>query len=151
MSARPFRVTALAVALCLPLAALAASPLDSLKGAASGALGGGGGDGGSTALLGQLGGGSFALGSAQNAAGVLSWCQSQGYLPSASDTIKDKLMSRMGLENPAKQDDDYRQGAAGVLHDAQGGSFDLSRFKDVAGKKVCGSVADQAASTLLGG
>lgn len=139
---------AVVAAVSVPLLALAANPLDSLKGAVSGAAGEGGG---SAALLGQLGSGSFALGSAQNVAGVLAWCQAQGYAPSTGELVKDRLMDKVGLTDPSAQDDDYKDGAAGVLHDAQGGEFDLSRFKDLAGKKVCSSVTDQAASSLLGG
>ena len=49
-----------------------------------------GGSGGS--MLSALSGGSFSLSSMKNAAGVLSFCQENGYSASASDTAKDKLM-----------------------------------------------------------
>lgn len=130
-----------------------AGVLDELKsavpasGGASGVAGALGGD----SLLGQLGGGGFSLASPQNVMGILSFCQAHGYAPSATQTVKDKLMSKFGLSSQAEQGSDYKEGATGLLKDAQGGTLDLSKLKDAAGKKACGMVADQATSSLLGG
>lgn len=131
-----------------------ANPLSELKGAVPG-LGSGASEAGGAlsggSLLGELGSGGFSLASPQNVAGVLSYCQSNGYLPSASATVKDKLMSKLGLQSDTEQSSDYEEGAAGILKDAQGGTFDLSKLKDTVGKKACGMVADKASSSLLGG
>lgn len=116
-------------------------------GATSGVVGALGGD----SLLGQLGGGGFSLASPQNVLGILSFCQAHGYAPSATETVKDKLMSKFGMGNQTEQSSDYKEGAAGMLKDAQGGTLDMSKLKDVVGKKACGMVADKATSSLLGG
>lgn len=132
----------------------AANPLSELKGALPGLSGGEAGAGGALSggsLLGALGGGGFSLASPQNVAGVLSYCQSNGYLPSASETVKDKLMSKLGLQSDTQQSSDYKEGAAGLLKDAQGGTFNLAQLKDTIGKQACGMVADKASSSLLGG
>lgn len=131
-----------------------ANPLSELKSALPG-LGSGASDAGSAlsggSLLGQLGGGGFSIASPQNVAGVLSYCQQNGYLPGASETVKNQLMSKLGLQSDTRQSTDYKEGAAGILKDAQGGSFDLAKLKDTVGKKACGMVADKASSSLLGG
>lgn len=130
-----------------------ASALDELKSAIPGGSGASGVAGalGGDSLLGQLGGGGFSLASPQNVLGVLSFCQAHGYAPSATETVKDKLMSKFGMGGQAEQSSDYKEGATGLLKDAQGGTLDLTKLKDIAGRKACGMVADKATSSLLGG
>jgi hypothetical protein len=152
------RNIAYAIAASLLLAAMSAQAgaLDGLKGAVSGLSGSSGASGAASALSGgslldHLGGGATSLASPQNVAGVLAYCQAHGYAPSASQTVKDKLMSKLGLQQPANQTAEYKQGLSGMLQDGKGGSFDLSKVKDTVAKKACGMVADHAASSLLGG
>lgn len=90
------------------------------------------------------------LGSAQNAAGVLGYCQSHGYLPSATDTLKEKLLGKFGGTTAATQDKGYQQGLAGMLHGGDGQSFDLGNLKGTLAKKLCKHVADKAVSSFLG-
>lgn len=105
---------------------------------------------GDTALLQQLAGGGLDLASPQNVMGVLTWCYDNGYAPSASQAVKGKLMDKIGLDQRAEQSSDYKDGAIGILKDAQGGNFSLNSLSDTAGKKACGMIADQATSSLLG-
>lgn len=104
-----------------------------------------------TELLGGLGSGTFKLGSPQNIAGIMAYCQSHGYAPSATETVKDKLADKLGLRQKSEPGEDYKQGAKGMLKDAQGGTFDLSKLKSSVARQVCKMVADKAMSSLLGG
>lgn len=107
-----------------------------------------GGSGGS--MLSALSGGSFSLSSMKNAAGVLSFCQENGYSAKASDTAKDKLMDKLGI---SKESDGqgYQQGLKGILQGQDGQSFDLGSVKTKVGEKACGMIADKAMSSFLGG
>lgn len=128
--------------------------LDSVKEGASMLSGQSSQDAGSTSgasLLSSLGSGSFDLGSMQNVAGVLGYCQEQGYTESATDQVKNSLMEKLGGESQAADDDGYQQGLNGVLQGSDGQSFDLGSLKDQVGERVCASVADQATSSFLGG
>lgn len=134
-----------------PLAS--ASGLDSLKQSASnmansqstaqtsGSTGG---------LMGQVASGSLNLGSMQNAAGVLGYCQKQGYTKSATEQVKSKLMGKLGGQSQAEQSDGYQQGLSGVLQGGQGQTFNLSNLKSKVGQRVCGAVAKNAMSSFLG-
>ena len=110
------------------------------------------GQGSVASLLSSLGSGNFNFASPQNVAGVLGYCQSQGYSKSATDTVKDKLMNRFGLQSADSTDtsESYQQGLAGLLKGEDGQAFSLSGIKGKLGKKACGMVTDQAASRLLG-
>ncbi|MCX2524456.1 DUF2501 domain-containing protein [Larsenimonas rhizosphaerae] len=110
------------------------------------------GQGSAASLLSSLGSGNFNFASPQNVAGVLGYCQSQGYSKSATDTVKDKLMNRFGLQSTENTDtsESYQQGLAGLLKGENGQAFSLSSIKGKLGKKACGMVTDQAASRLLG-
>lgn len=149
----PGPVLLLAVALALPVVTTA-GPLDSLKGSAAGALGSSGKTGGGLldggGLAGTLGGGSLGLGSMQNVAGIMGWCQSHGYAPSASEMVKDRLLDKLGLDNRPDETEDYQQGVAGILKDAKGGQVNLSSLRNVAGKQACSTIADEAMSSMLG-
>ena len=142
MQTLPVRPLLLAAALAFAGAASAQS-LDSLKGAAGNLLG----QKGSTPALPSV----SSLGSAQNAAGVLGYCQSHGYLPSAADTLKDKLLGSLGgSPSQATQDKGYQQGLGGVLQSGNGQSFDLGNLKGTVAKQLCQRVADKATSSFLG-
>lgn len=147
-----------AVLAAAPFTTLSASagPLDQLKSALPGLSNSSGSAGAASALSGgslleHLGGDASSLGSPQNVAGILAFCQAHGWAPSASGMVKNKLMSKLGLQDPAQRNNDYKQGLAGVLQDGKGGSFDLSKLKNDVGMRACGMVADHAASSLLGG
>ncbi|GAB3785695.1 DUF2501 domain-containing protein [Dyella agri] len=142
MHTLPARSLLLAAALVFTGTASAQS-LDSLKGAAGNLLG----QKGSSSALPSV----SSLGSAQNAAGVLGYCQSHGYLPSATDTLKDKLLGGLGgSSSQATQDKGYQQGLSGVLQGGNGQSFDLGSLKGTVAKKLCQHVADKATSSFLG-
>ncbi|HEU0196054.1 MAG TPA: DUF2501 domain-containing protein [Nevskiaceae bacterium] len=113
-----------------------AQTTSSLKGAAT------------AAALTQIQNGSFKLGSAQNVAGVLGYCEKQGLAPSTTQTIKGQLMNKLGLPEQSNNSS-YQQGLSGVLQGAQGGNFNLSSLKQALGKRICKAIANKAASSLL--
>lgn len=139
----PVHTALLAMALSFATAASAQS-LDSLKGAAGNLLGH------QTATTSPALPSITSLGSAQNAAGVLGYCQSHGYLPSATDTLKNKLLGSLGAPAQAKQDAGYQQGLTGMLQGGDGQSFNLASLKGTVAKKLCQHVADTAMSHFLG-
>lgn len=147
-------------AIVLLVAGLTLSPLasafgfDSLKQGAgslansqtSGQTSGGGAD----ALLGQMATGSLNLGSIQNAAGVLSYCEKQGYTQSATAQVKNKLLAKLGGQSQAEQSDSYQQGLSGILQGGQGQTFSLTNLKSKVGQRICGAIAKRAMSSFLG-
>lgn len=102
-------------------------------------------------LLQQLLSGNFKLGSIQNVAGVLGYCKKQGYAPSATEMAKEKLLDKLGLQQPPTQSESYQNGLMGILQSAQGGTFNFSTLKDMVGKRACKAVADRAVASFLGG
>lgn len=152
MMHRPLGVVLLVGTLVLPPLA-SANAFDNLKRGASGlmnssdaaqnAAGGG-------ALLRQLGSGSFNLVSMQNVAGVLGYCQKQGYTQGAAERVKNSLLSKLGGQSQVEESADYQQGLAGVLKGGQGNHLNLADLKDRLGTRVCGAVADRAVSSFLG-
>lgn len=105
---------------------------------------------GATSLLQQLGSGSFNLGSMQNVAGVLGYCQQHGYTKSATEQVKNTLLSKIGGQSQAQQSPAYQQGLSGMLQGGQGKQFSLTSLKDQIGTRVCGAIAHQAMSSFLG-
>lgn len=88
-----------------------------------------------TTQAGDLGGlagggmGSFASGSAGNAAGVIEYCIKNNYLSGdAAASMKDKLMGKAGIGGGEKKDDDggFGDGAKGLLKTSDGKSIDLA-------------------------
>ncbi|MAM56517.1 MAG: hypothetical protein CMN25_04200 [Salinicola sp.] len=142
-------------------ASIAASPLasafsfDSAKKNAGEMMSGqssqGGGAASSASLLSSLGSGSMNLGSMQNVAGVLGYCQQQGYTESTTDKVKNSLLEKVGGQSQAKEDPGYQQGLSGLLQGGNGQTFSLANLKDQAGKKACGMITDKAMSSFLGG
>lgn len=139
--------------LSLAVAPLAlAQSMDSLKNQAGDMLSGQSSTSASDgSLLGSLSSGSFDLGSMQNVAGVLGYCEKQGYTKSKTEMVKDKLMDKLGGKQEAAQDIGYQQGLKGVLQGEDGQGFNLASLKSQVGQKVCGTVADRAMSSFLGG
>jgi hypothetical protein len=149
MIRRPAAMVLLICVLTLPLLA-SAGTLDNLKNQASGVMNSQKGSAGGGQLLQQLGSGSFNLGSMQNAAGVLGYCKKQGYAPSASETVKNKLMDKLGVQGKNDDNAGYKEGLTGLLKGQNGKRFDLSNLKDQVGKRVCSALADRAAASFLG-
>ncbi len=147
MRMRSIITVALAGSLALASAA-SAQDLGSLKDKAGGLFGN---SGSGTSLLSGLSSGSVSPSSAKNAAGVLGYCAKQGYAKSATDLVKEKLMSKLGGQQKATQDTGYQKGLTGMLQGSGGKSFDLSSLKGKIAEKVCGMLAKRAASSFLGG
>lgn len=154
MNRRHLATVLVAGALALPSLA-AASAFDNLKQSASGLMNSANATqsqsaAGSGTLLRQLGTGSFSLASMQNVAGVLGYCQKHGYTQSATERVKNTLLSKLGGRSEAEKSAGYQQGLSGVLESGQGSRFNLASLKDQIGTRVCGAVADQAVSSFLG-
>lgn len=154
MSRRYLGGALLALASLLPCLA-SANAFDNLKQSASGLMNSSSatqsqGAAGSATLLRQLGSGSFNLASPQNVAGVLGYCQKQGYTQSAAEQVKNSLLSKLGGQTQAQQSAGYQQGLSGILESGQGNRFNLSSLKDQIGTRVCGAIADRAVSSFLG-
>ncbi|WP_342596124.1 DUF2501 domain-containing protein [Salinicola lusitanus] len=144
-------------------ASIAASPMasafsfDSVKKNAGEVMSGhssqgqGAGATGGASLLSSLGSGSMNLGSMQNVAGVLGYCQQQGYTESTTDQVKSRLLEKVGGQSQAKEDAGYQQGLSGLLQGGNGQTFSLTNLKEQAGKKACGMITDKAMSSFLGG
>ena len=151
--------SALAVSLSAP--AWSAGLMDSIKSQAADSLGGGTTSSSSSSALGGLGGAGglgSALGlpsiggdTAGNAAGVLQYCIQNKYLGDGdAASVKDKLMDKVGLGSPQKQQQDagYQQGLSGMLSGSDGSSFDLNKLKSDLKDKACSYVLDNASSLL---
>jgi len=125
-----------------------AQSLDSLKGAASSALGGSSGGG----ALGGMGGmGGMSAGSLGNAAGVLEYCFKNNYLSGDSvSAVKDGLMGKMGGSSAAQSDGGYMDGAKGLLKGSDGKSMDLSGggLQKQVTQQACDFVLKQGKSLL---
>jgi len=102
-------------------------------------------------LLSSLSSGSMNLGSMQNVAGVLGYCQEQGYAESTTDKVKSSLLEKIGGQSQAEESNGYQQGLSGMLNGGNGQTFSLTSLKDKAGEKACGMIADKAMSSFLGG
>lgn len=135
--------------------------LGSLKSAADSAgLNNAGGTSGSMPSLSSLLSGSdTALTSknATNAAGVLDYCVKNNVLSeSGAANIKDQLMSKLGIQGAsATQNQDYKNGMAGLLQTGNGESVDLNNLgnglaqvKDKVKQKACDVVLNQAKSLI---
>lgn len=147
MRMRSIITVALAASLGLASAA-SAQDLGSLKKKAGGLFSN---SGSGTSLLSGLSSGSISPASANNAAGVLSYCAKEGYARSATDSVKEKLLGKLGGQQEATQDQSYQKGLAGMLQSSDGRSFDLSSLKGKIAEKVCTLLAKRATSSFLGG
>lgn len=105
---------------------------------------------GGSALLSQLATGSLNLGGAKNVAGVLGYCQKQGFTEDTENSVKSALLAKLGGQNAVAEDTAYQQGQSGVLESDQGHSFSLANMKDGVGRRVCDMIAKKAEATFLG-
>ncbi len=99
---------------------------------------------------------SLSSGSMTNAAGILQYCIKDKVLGGDSGTIKDKLLSKLGLSNNNKtsQKQDYQQGLKGVLSPGKGKEINLNSLgnTDLANKvktKACELVLKQGKQFIL--
>ncbi|MGG4774322.1 DUF2501 domain-containing protein [Alcaligenaceae bacterium 429] len=144
---------AVGVALSAPVSA---DMLGGLKSQATESLGSslGGGSSGAAGLGGigaSMGLPSIGSGAASNVAGILEYCLKNKYLNATNaDNIKGQLMGKLGMDTPAKQQQDagYQQGLTGMLSGSDGSSFDISKVKDDLKEKACDYVLDNASSLL---
>lgn len=106
-----------------------------------------------------LSGDSAALSSSSsaNVAGILQYCIQHNLLSASStSSVKDKLMSKLGLsEATAKKDPDYLDGLKGMLHSPDNGKLDLSKLggsaaqlKEKVQQNACDVILSQSASFL---
>ncbi|HYP82091.1 DUF2501 domain-containing protein [Variovorax sp.] len=156
----PWRITGraafLAALLSTGLAGAQAQSLDSLKGAASSALGGssGGSSTGGLAGMAGMGGagmGGMSAGTMGNAAGVLEYCFKNNYLSGDSvSAVKDGLMGKMGGTSAAQSDSGYMDGAKGLLKGGDGKTMDLSGsgLQKQVTQQACDFVLKQGKSLL---
>lgn len=143
-----------AAALGMALSAPASADImGGLKSQATESLGAGlgGGSSGLSGLGASMGLPSIGSGAASNVAGILEYCLKNKYLKAANaDNIKGQLMGKLGMDSPAKQQQDagYQQGLTGMLSGSDGSSFDISKVKDDLKEKACDYVLDNASSLL---
>ncbi|MFU9135363.1 DUF2501 domain-containing protein [Erwinia tasmaniensis] len=93
------------------------------------------------ALTGLLNGGnqSLSANSMTNAAGVLQYCVKNNVVDNNVSSVKDQLMSKLGLTDTTKQQEttDYKQGLMGLLNTGNNQQVNLSSLGNTAlGKKV---------------
>ena len=94
-----------------------------------------------SALTGLLNGGNQSLSSNSmtNAAGVLQYCVQNNVVDNNANSIKDQLMSKLGLADTQKAQEttDYKQGVMGLLNTGNNQQVNLKSLGDTAlGKKV---------------
>ncbi|RJS92392.1 DUF2501 domain-containing protein [Salinisphaera sp. Q1T1-3] len=131
-----------------------AGALDNLKNSADNAVNGASNThnaAGGSALLSQLTTGSLNLGNVNSVAGVLGYCQKQGFTEGPVDRVKSQLMGKLGGDQNAQNDADYQKGLSGVLNSKQGHGYSLTGMKAEVGKRACRLIANKAASSFLGG
>lgn len=154
MTRRHLGIALVATALVLPSLA-SANAFDNLKQSASGLLNSSNATqsqnaAGTAMLLRRLGSGSFNLASPENVAGVLGYCQKQGYTRSAAERVENGLLSKLGGRSQAEKSAGYQQGLSGILESGQGNRFNLASLKNRIGTRMCGAIADRALSSFLG-
>lgn len=92
-------------------------------------------------LTGLLNGGNQSLSSSSmtNAAGVLQYCVQNNVVDSSASSVKDQLISKLGLTDTSKAQEtaDYKQGLSGLLNTGNNQQINLKSLSDTAlGKKV---------------
>lgn len=141
-------VTALFIAVLLPVGAAHAQLGDLLKkGTESGSSGGMGGLGD---LGGMLSGQSISPGSTGNVAGVLEFCIKNNYLSgNSASSVKDSLLGKLGGSSPTS-DSGYTSGAKGLFKSGDGKQIDLSGggLKEQITKQVCDKILASGKSLL---
>lgn len=94
-----------------------------------------------SSLSGLLNGGNQSLSSNSmtNAAGVLQYCVQNNIVNNNADSVKDKLLGKLGLSNTTQASDkqDYQQGLSGLLNTGNNQQVNLQSLGDTQiGKKV---------------
>lgn len=130
---------------------------DALRGQIGGA---GGSSGGASALGGALGGGAdmsalsalglTGSGTANNAAGVITYCMKNNYLNAdKAAQVKNQLLGKIGLgQKEEPKDEGYLSGLSGMVTGSGGKSFSLDKIKGDLKEKACDYVLDNAKSLL---
>ena len=112
-----------------------------------------------SALGGLLGGGSMlsalgvpAAGTANNAAGVITYCMKNNYIDAnkaKAEQVKDQLLGKIGLKKKEEpKDQGYLNGLAGKITGKDGQTFSLDKLKGDVKEKACDFVLDNAISLL---
>jgi hypothetical protein len=164
MKAIHIRLMALTVTgLLLAGGAQANNLLNSLSDAANQQLGNNGSSAGNGNSMGQLSSllsgsdNNLTAKSRTNAAGILGYCVKNNLLSASSATsVKDKLMSKLGMQNASTaQKTDYQDGLGGILHSGNGQNLDLNnlgsgmtQIKEKVKEKACNVVLKQAKSFI---
>ncbi len=89
-----------------------------------------------SSLSGLLNGGDKAVSSNSmtNAAGVMSYCVQHNVVDNNVSSVKDQVLSKLGLSSPAAQEQktDYQQGLQGLLNTGNGQQLNLQSLSNVA-------------------
>ena len=115
-----------------------------------------------SALGGLLGGGTNsgmlsalgvpAAGTANNAAGVLTYCVKNNYITAnkkKAEQVKDQLLGKIGMKKKEEpKDQGYLSGLAGKITGKDGQSFSMDKLKGDVKEKACDFVLDNASSLL---
>ena len=87
-----------------------------------------------SSLSGLLNGGDKAVSSSSmtNAAGIMEYCVKNNVVKNNAATIKDQVLSKLGLENPTEQTQqtDYQQGLMGLLNTGSGQQLNLKSLSN---------------------
>ena len=116
----------------------------------SSALGGLLGGGSGSSLLSSLG--VPAAGTANNAAGVITYCMKNNYIDAnkaKAEQVKDQLLGKIGLKKKEEsKDQGYLNGLAGKITGKDGQTFSMDKLKGDVKEKACDFVLDNATSLL---
>jgi len=116
------------------------NPMGSMAGAES-----------TTGGLGDLSLQSLTSGSTGNVAGLLDFCIKNNYLGAGgAESIKDKLMDKLGGPSKASSDSGFASGSRGILQNSHGKTLDLSGsgLKATATEQVCEKILAQGKALL---
>ena len=116
------------------------NPMGSMAGAES-----------ATGSLGDLSLQSLTSGSTGNVAGLLDFCIKNNYLGAGgAESIKDKLMDKLGGPSKASSDSGFASGSRGILQNSHGKTLDLSGsgLKATATEQVCEKILAQGKALL---
>ena len=93
-----------------------------------------------------------AAGTANNAAGVLTYCVKNNYITAnkkKAEQIKDQLLGKIGMQKKEEpKDQGYLSGLAGKITGKDGQSFSMDKLKGDVKEKACDFVLDNASSLL---
>ena len=105
---------------------------------------------GSSSMLSALG--IPAYGTANNEAGVLTYCVKNNYITAnkkKAEELKDQLLGKIGMQKKEEpKDEGYLSGLAGKITGKDGQSFSMDKLKGDIKEKACDFVLDNASSLL---